>query len=103
MLTKKEKLLTRPWIVKKYESHRRKVQSAGPAIDFRPPTSHPHVTTKLKKIQRERERLDEIERENRRLLQRLGEIMNTRRLENFWQQPRPKYVTATKFSLITLM
>ncbi|KAG4069524.1 hypothetical protein HA402_006890 [Bradysia odoriphaga] len=92
MLTKKEKLLTHPWIVQKFQSHRRKVQSAGPAIDFRTPSSHPHVIFKLKKTQKEWERLNEIQRENRRLLQRLGQIMSTRRLENFWQYSRPNFL-----------
>ena len=67
------------------------MQSAGPAIDFRPPSSHPHVNVKLKKTQQERDRLAEIQKENRRLLQRLGEIMSTSRLENFWLHPRPKF------------
>lgn len=100
MLTKKEKLLTRPWIVRKFENHRRKVQSAGPAIDFRQPPSQQHVIVKLKKIQREKERLNDIERENRRLLQRLGEIMRTRRLENFWPQPPPRYKQSLKLSFL---
>ncbi|KAJ6633778.1 hypothetical protein Bhyg_16043, partial [Pseudolycoriella hygida] len=68
------------------------VQSAGPAIDFHPPISHPHVKVKLKKTQKEWERLNEIQRENRRLLQRLGQIMSTRRLENFWQYSRPNFL-----------
>lgn len=50
----------------------------------------PHVLIKLKKLQRERERMQEIEKENQRLLQKLTQIMNTNRLENFWRQPRPK-------------
>lgn len=64
--------------------------SAQPAIDFQTPCRQPHVTVKLKKTQRELERMQEIERENRRLLQRLGQIMNTSRMENFWRHPRPK-------------
>lgn len=70
----------------------KQVQSAGPAIDFYQPESHPHVTLKLKKVQREQERKCEIERENIRLLQRLGAIMTGKRIENFWNQPRPKYI-----------
>lgn len=111
MLTKRDKLLIRPWIDLRYKNHRRKVclftkqksqylffhnfyfqvQSAEPVIDFRPPTAHPHVTIKLKKIQKEIERKEEIKKENIRLLQKLGSIMVTKRIENFWTCPRPKY------------
>lgn len=66
------------------------VQSAQPAIDFIRPQHQPQVLIKLKKLQRERERMEEIEKENQRLLQKLGQIMNTNRLENYWRAPRPK-------------
>lgn len=92
MLTKKDKLLIRPWIDQKYVAHRIKVTSAGPAIDFKAPTVYPHVNLKLKKVQREHERKEQIGKENIRLLQRLGAIMKIRRIENFWQQKRPEYV-----------
>lgn len=68
----------------------RQVQSARPAIDFRRPMQQPHVLIKLKKLQKERERMQEIEKENQRLLQKLTQIMSTNRLENFWREPRPK-------------
>lgn len=112
MLTIKEKILIRPFLDRKFVNHRRKVkrktkfvakmksnctfaiyhqvQSAQPAIDFHRPMQQPHVLIKLKKIQQERERMQEIERENQRLLQKLTQIMNTNRLENFWREPRPK-------------
>lgn len=66
------------------------VQSARPAIDFHRPMLQPHVLIKMKKLQKERERMQEIEKENQRLLQKLTQIMNTNRLENFWPEPRPK-------------
>lgn len=66
-----------------------KVQSAQPAIDFASPVQQPHVLIKLKKIQRERERIEEIERENQRLLQKLSHIMTINRLENYWREPHP--------------
>lgn len=90
MLTKKDKLLIRPWIDQKYVAHRRKVQSAGPRIDFEAPKVYPHVNLKLKKVQREHERKVEIGNENIRLLQRLTSIMKIKRIDNFWQQTRPK-------------
>lgn len=66
------------------------VQSAQPAIDFARPSEQPHVLVKLKKIQKERERMQEIERENQRLLQKLCSIMSTNRIENYWKDPHPK-------------
>lgn len=90
MLTKKDNLLIRPWIVQRYRSHRAKVQSAGPAIDLKAPQDRPHVTMKHKKRQKEVERKKEIETENVRLVQKLSVIMNTLRLDNYWKDPRPK-------------
>lgn len=68
------------------------VQSAQAAIDFSRPTDHTHVLIKLKKIQKERERMHEIERENQRLLQKLSQIMSVNRVENFWKQPHPNFL-----------
>lgn len=92
MLTKKEKLLIYPWQLKRFHQHRIKVQSAGPAIDFYPPNDYPHITAKLKKLQKESERQDKVNKDNIRLLQRLGSIMTTKRLKNFWDTPRPSFL-----------
>lgn len=92
MLTKKEKLLIYPWQLKRFHQHRKKVQSIGPAIDFYPPTDYPHITAKLKKLQKESERQDKVNKDNIRLLQRLGSIMTTKRLKNFWNSPRPSFL-----------
>lgn len=92
MLTKKEKLLIYPWQLKRYNQHRRKVENAEAAIDFHPPSEYPHITMKLKKFQKEHERQDKINRDNIRLLQRLGSIMTTKRLKNFWPSPRPSFL-----------
>lgn len=92
MLTKKEKLLIYPWQLKRFHQHRKKVQSAGPAIDFYPPNDYPHITAKLKKMQKESERADKVHKDNIRLLQRLGSIMTTKRLKNYWDSPRPSFL-----------
>ncbi|CAD7093094.1 unnamed protein product [Hermetia illucens] len=96
MLTKREKLLIRPWQMQRYENHKRKIESAQPAIDFSSPTIYPHVSLKWKKLQAEKERLDQIKKENVRLLQRLGNIMTKKRIENFWQHPRPDFLNREK-------
>lgn len=78
--------------MKRFNQHRKKVQSAGPAIDFYPPNEYPHITAKLKKLQKESERQDKVNKDNIRLLQRLGSIMTTKRLKNFWDAPRPSFL-----------
>jgi hypothetical protein len=92
MLTKKEKLLIYPYQLKRFHQHRKNVQSAGPAIDFYPPSEFPHITMKLKKLQKESERQEKVNKDNIRLLQRLGSIMTTKRLKNFWEKPRPAFL-----------
>ncbi|PSN54792.1 hypothetical protein C0J52_01983 [Blattella germanica] len=94
MLTRREKLLIRPWQQRRYNHHRRKVrvQSALPAIDVGPPAQHGHVCCKLKKQQSEQERTARIERDNCRLLQRMGTIMRTNRLDNHWDSPPPSFL-----------
>jgi hypothetical protein len=92
MLTKKEKLLIYPYQLKRYYQHRRNVESAGPVIDFYPPSEYSHITTKLKKLQKESERQEKVNKDNVRLLQRLGSIMTTKRLKNFWENPRPSFL-----------
>ncbi|XP_053670602.1 uncharacterized protein LOC128720925 [Anopheles nili] len=92
MLTKKEKLLIRPWQMQRYINHRIKVVTAMPAIDFHPPPERIHIAQKLKKQQKELERKEKIEQENIRLLQRLGAIMSKKRLDNIWTYTRPNFL-----------
>lgn len=125
MQTKKEKILTQPFVEANYKNHRRKVappvlphltfntmslineisicyllclicllqvKSAQAVIDATCPPHQPHVSLKSKKLQKERERLAQIERENRRLLRKLSQIMITNRVENYWKNPHPKLV-----------
>lgn len=92
MLTKKEKLLIYPYQIKRYFQHRKNVQCAGPVIDFYPPSEYSHITIKLKKLQKEAERQEKVNKDNVRLLQRLGSIMTTKRLKNFWEHPRPGFL-----------
>ncbi|XP_047114187.1 uncharacterized protein LOC124794686 isoform X1 [Schistocerca piceifrons] len=92
MLTRREKLLIRPWQQRRYNNHRRKVQSALPAIDSSPPPTRQHVCCKLKKLQWEEERCARIEEDNFRLLQRMGHIMRTNRLDNHWTKTPPNFL-----------
>lgn len=92
MISRRDKLLQQPWEQLRYAQHREKVMSARPAIDTKSPRQHDHVQRKWKKQQNERERQQQIERENLRLLQKLGDIMSSKRMNNLWLQPRPKYI-----------
>lgn len=109
MLSRREKLLIRPWQQRRFETHRRKVKciksshysyyinlklkvsSALPAIDDKPPASYNHVSLKLKKQQKETERLVKIEKDNLTLLRKLNHIMKTSRVDNYWVSPPPEY------------
>lgn len=97
MISRRDKLLIYPWEQRRYENHREKVKSAKAAIDRTPPTYYPHIIQKAKKQQSEKERTLHVENENVRLLQRLADIMRTKRMPDFWREPRPKYVIL-KFS-----
>ncbi|CAH0557142.1 unnamed protein product [Brassicogethes aeneus] len=92
MISRKEYILYRPWQERKYENHRRKVQSAVAAIDNKPPLIRQHVNAKLKKQQREKERILKIERENFLLLQRLNSVTKKNRVDNHWKTPQPGFL-----------
>lgn len=93
MLTRRDKLLIAPWQDKRYHQHRLKIQSAGPVIDFYPPLEYSHIQKKLKKQQREKERTEKVTKDNLRLLQKLGSIMTGKRLRNYWDNPRPSFLS----------
>jgi len=67
----------------RYDTHRRKVQSAKAVIDNKPPQTYMHLHLKLKKLQVEEERIATIERDNRILMEKMSYIMRTRgRVDN---------------------
>ncbi|KAL9963528.1 hypothetical protein ACROYT_G027043 [Oculina patagonica] len=77
------KLLKKRWDMSRYDTHRRKVQSAKAVIDNKPPQTYMHLHLKLKKLQVEEERLATIERDNRILLEKMSFVMRTRgRVDN---------------------
>lgn len=90
MISRRDKLLIHPWEQRRYEQHREKVKSAKAAIDRSPPVFYPHIVQKAKKQQSERERTLHVEAENVRLLQSLSDIMRSKRMPDFWREPRPK-------------
>ncbi|KAK6622936.1 hypothetical protein RUM43_008788 [Polyplax serrata] len=91
-MTRREKLLMRPWQLRRYNNHKMKVINALPMVDFGPPLQHGHVTVKLKKLQKERERQMKIEEDNFKLLQHLGAIMTKKRVDNYWETAPPTFL-----------
>lgn len=71
------KLLQYQWDTQQYENHRKRVASTRPQIDTRPPHTYAHLHLKLKKLQKEEERMTEIDRENRILLEKMTKRMKT--------------------------
>jgi len=65
-----------------YTLHRQKLATVKADIDNRPPKMYPHLYQKLKKAQVEEERCSEIERDNRTLVHRMGDIMRRSGLDN---------------------
>ncbi|CAD6991619.1 uncharacterized protein LOC105665541 [Ceratitis capitata] len=96
MISRRDKLLNLPWTQQRYEHHRANLRSAKPAIDMRTPPIYSHVILKPKKVQIEKERLQRIEAENVRLLQKLGDIMKEKRMSDLWLAPRPNFLQREK-------
>ncbi|CAH0389556.1 unnamed protein product [Bemisia tabaci] len=92
MLSKREKLLIQPWQERRYIDHRRKVNSALPAIDVEPPATRGHVLYKSKKLQKESERCAQITEDNFILIRHLSDIMRTHRVDNYWIQEPPTFL-----------
>uniref|UniRef100_A0A1B0GF16 Uncharacterized protein n=1 Tax=Glossina morsitans morsitans TaxID=37546 RepID=A0A1B0GF16_GLOMM len=96
MISKKDQLLNQPWQQQRYIKHKNKVNAAVALIDHSPPTQYQHVKDKLKKLQAERERISLINAENVRLLQKLTEIMQAKRMPDLWTEPRPNFLGRVK-------
>lgn len=71
------KLLQKRWDTAYYDEHRRRLASATPTIDTRPPRTYMHMHLKLKRLQVDEERLAVIERDNRILVEKMSKIMKT--------------------------
>uniref|UniRef100_A0A1A9WF53 Uncharacterized protein n=1 Tax=Glossina brevipalpis TaxID=37001 RepID=A0A1A9WF53_9MUSC len=96
MISKKEQLLNQPWQQQRYMKHKNKVKTAVALIDHSPPLQYQHVKDKSKKLQAERERISLINTENVRLLQKLTEIMQGKRMPDLWTEPRPNFLGRVK-------
>jgi len=93
MISRRENLLVRPWQLRRFSYHRKKVLSAHPAIDSAPPPFREHVSNKLKKTQVDSERRAKIVEDNFTLLQHLMKIRSTSRVDHFWTTPPPNFLS----------
>ncbi|XP_044750796.1 uncharacterized protein LOC123311085 [Coccinella septempunctata] len=92
MISRKDKILNKPYEDRKFENHRRKVRSALPAIDNRPPNSGQHVRFKSKKYLMEKDQKERIQKHNFLLLHKLNEIRKKCRVDHYWSSPLPQMV-----------
>ncbi|KAJ3090791.1 hypothetical protein HK102_002654 [Quaeritorhiza haematococci] len=69
------KLLAMKWDEANRKMHLNKVAKAKPTIDNGSPKVYVHLQLKLKKLQMEQERLNHIDRSNKRLLEKMAHIM----------------------------
>lgn len=65
-----------------YNIHRDKLSNVKSTIDNKPPKVHSHLKNKAKKAQVEKERLEEIQRDNYKLLNKMSDIMQKNYLDN---------------------
>ena len=70
------KLLQKRWDDKYYAEHLRRVKTAGHMVSTTSPKQHPHIVNKLKKQQRESERLEVVQRDNDTLMNHMRIIMD---------------------------
>jgi len=72
------KLLRKRWDEYSFQFHRKMVDTAAPMIDNKPPKTYMHLHLKLKNLQLEEQRIAEVERDNRILLEKMSYIMRTK-------------------------
>lgn len=71
------KILARKYDTAKYDAHRSRIANQRATVDNGPPKPYMHLHLKLKKVQLEEERIAVIERDNRKLLEKMSKIMRT--------------------------
>ncbi|XP_005937032.1 uncharacterized protein CFAP97D2 [Haplochromis burtoni] len=72
--------LQQRWDQINYENHRRKVNSALPAVDTKGNRTPAHIQLKLKKLQLQDERLSVVDRDNHLLASKLADIFSSKGL-----------------------
>ncbi|XP_070829064.1 uncharacterized protein CFAP97D2 [Chaetodon trifascialis] len=88
--------LQQRWDQTNYEDHRRKVSSALPVVDNKGMRTPAHIQLKLKKLQLQDERLSIIDRDNRLLASKLGDIVCSKGLVDHWNQSHLRSLNADK-------
>ncbi|XP_073419006.1 sperm axonemal maintenance protein CFAP97D1 isoform X2 [Dendrobates tinctorius] len=70
-------ILKKKWDNYHYQCHVSRVRAVKPEVDNKPPRTFLHHHVQAKKIQKEQERLAEIEKNNRLLMEKIALIMRT--------------------------
>ncbi|CAI5668333.1 uncharacterized protein CFAP97D2 [Oreochromis aureus] len=88
--------LQQRWDQINYENHRRKVNSALPAVDTKGNRTPAHIQLKLKKLQLHDERLSVIDRDNHLLASKLADIFSSKGLVDHRNQYHLRSLNANK-------
>ncbi|KAJ1568714.1 hypothetical protein HK096_005568, partial [Nowakowskiella sp. JEL0078] len=70
-------LLAQKWNSEAKQKHEKKIKNVKTYVDTKPPKTYKHLKVRLKKIQLEEDHLDQIEKNNTILLQRMARQMST--------------------------
>eukprot|EP00762_Andalucia_godoyi_P008362 ANDGO_07329.mRNA.1 hypothetical protein GUITHDRAFT_150959 len=83
------RVLHERWQEKQYKAHRAKLSTVKPTVDNKSPPRFRHMQLNLKRAQVEEERYATIERDNRRLLQRMTDIMTLEKSDSETGMTKP--------------
>ncbi|KAL0984455.1 hypothetical protein UPYG_G00141780 [Umbra pygmaea] len=81
--------MRKTWDDKRYKYHMDRMQKAKPMVDNKTPRTYLHCHLKMKKVQMEKERLMEVERDNRLLESKISCIMSTKGGLDTWNNYQP--------------
>nr|XP_014346783.1 PREDICTED: uncharacterized protein C17orf105 homolog isoform X3 [Latimeria chalumnae] len=73
-----------------YWIHRKSIDTVKPMVDDKPPRTYLHFHMNRKKIQVEHEKITDIERGNRMLLEKIAYILRTRGRVDHWNDYQSK-------------
>ncbi|XP_014346782.1 sperm axonemal maintenance protein CFAP97D1 [Latimeria chalumnae] len=79
-----------------YWIHRKSIDTVKPMVDDKPPRTYLHFHMNRKKIQVEHEKITDIERGNRMLLEKIAYILRTRGRVDHWNDYQSKSLNSGK-------
>ncbi|ELT94151.1 hypothetical protein CAPTEDRAFT_214127, partial [Capitella teleta] len=78
------KLLQKKWEDRQYKQHVQKIAAIKPLVDNGQPKKLPHLVVRLKKVQKDEEQQEKIDRENHLLLDKMTHIMRHKGSVDHW-------------------